>query len=92
MCFEMSKLRFDQTVTLTCKDRLGLELHNMTVLAIMKDAIDTAHGHASSSVVWLLCRQRLQLLALAAHTFLKIYRGPHKNDLRHVTQNRDFWA
>ena len=69
MCFEMSKLRFDQTVTLTCKDSLGLELHNLTLLAIMKDAIDTAHGHASSSVVWLLCRQRLQLLVLAAHTF-----------------------
>ena len=69
MCFQISKRSFDQTVKLTCKDRLGLELHNMAVRAIMKDAIDTAYGHASSLAVWLLCRQRLQLLAQTAHTF-----------------------
>ena len=50
MRFEMTKLSFYQTVTLTCKDRLGLELHNMAVLAIMEDAIDTAHGHAYNIV------------------------------------------
>ena len=41
----------------------------MLVVAIMQDGLDTANRHASSSAVWLLCRQRLQLLALAAHTF-----------------------
>jgi hypothetical protein len=65
----MSKRSFDETVQFICQDALGLELHNMAVLAIMQDGLGTANRHASSSAVWLLCRQWLQLLALAAHTF-----------------------
>ena len=56
MSFQMSKRSFDETVQFVCQDAVGLELHNMAVVAIMQDGLDTANRHASSSAVWLLCR------------------------------------